>query len=130
MLALDFKSVAAPHSLAALLAAPLALFACADPALDSQRTRTVLWCASLPRAAGDRAQCGIPGLGPRWARLVVATAAMRIHSFTAHDRIPEDLEAWQIFWSTLARRRQHRTRRLRFRRDPAAWLARLEADFL
>jgi hypothetical protein len=44
--------------------------------------------------------------------------------------VPEDVGGWQRLRHTLATRRQHRTLRLRFRRDPAAYLAKLEADFL
>jgi hypothetical protein len=61
---------------------------------------------------------------------VVAAAATRIRHFTAQELIPDDLVAWQTLRGTMATRRQHRTRRLRFRREPAAYLARLEADFL
>lgn len=61
---------------------------------------------------------------------VVTAAATRIHPFAAHDLIPEDLAAWQTLRSTLATQRQHRTLRRRFRHDPTAYLAGLEADFL
>lgn len=61
---------------------------------------------------------------------VVAATATRIHPFTAHDLLPEDIKAWQTLQRALTTRRQHRTLRRRFRRNPAAYLAKLEADFL
>ena len=61
---------------------------------------------------------------------LVAAAATRVQPFAAHDLTPEDVRSWQTLRRALATRRQHRTLRLRFRRNPAAYLARLEADFL
>jgi hypothetical protein len=53
-----------------------------------------------------------------------------VHPFAAHDLAPEDAGGWKTLRNDLATRRQHRTLRLRFRRDPAAYLAKLEVDFL
>ena len=61
---------------------------------------------------------------------LVAAAATRVQPFVAHDLTPEDVRSWQTLRRALATRRQHRTLRLRFRRNPAAYLAKLEADFL
>jgi hypothetical protein len=61
---------------------------------------------------------------------IVAAAATRLHPFMAHDLTLEDLASWQTLRRTLATRRQHRTLRRRFRHDPVAYLAKLEADFL
>jgi len=61
---------------------------------------------------------------------VVAAAATRLQPFAAQDLMPEDIHDWQTLRRALTTRRQHRTLRLRFRRDPAAYLAKLEADFL
>ena len=45
--------------------------------------------------------------------------------------IPEpDLIAWQELRQALETRRQQRTQRRRFRRDPVSYLAKLEADLL
>ena len=71
-----------------------------------------------------------PALVLRGAVRVVAAAATRLQSFSAQDLAPQEREGWQTLRRGLTIRRQHRTLRLRFRRDPAAYLAKLEADFL
>jgi hypothetical protein len=63
-------------------------------------------------------------------RVVAATATRIHHPFTTHDLLPEDIKAWQTLRRALTTRRQHRTLRLRFRRNPAASLAKLEGAFL
>jgi hypothetical protein len=61
---------------------------------------------------------------------LVAAAATRLRTFSAWEIAPENLDAWQTLRHELATRRQHRTLRRRFRRDPASYLAQLEADLL
>jgi hypothetical protein len=61
---------------------------------------------------------------------VVAAAATRLRTFSAAELAPENIKAWQGLRYDLATRRQQRTRRRRFRRDPVAYLARLESDCL
>ena len=61
---------------------------------------------------------------------LVAAAATRLRAFSAWEITPENLDAWQTLRHELATRRQHRTLRRRFRRDPASYLAQLEADLL
>ena len=61
---------------------------------------------------------------------LMAAAATRVHPFAAQDLAPEDVQSWQRLRHALTTRRQHRTLRLRFRRDPVSYLAKLEADFL
>ena len=43
---------------------------------------------------------------------------------------PQNVKAWQALRQARETRRQQRTLRRRFRRDPASYLAKLEADFL
>jgi hypothetical protein len=61
---------------------------------------------------------------------LVAAVASHENPFTPEQLRPTDLEAWRRCRRTLEER--HRTRRAqyRFRRDPAAYLARLEHDLL
>jgi hypothetical protein len=61
---------------------------------------------------------------------VVAAAATRLHTFSAGELAPENIKAWQGLRHDLATRRQQRTLRRRFRRDPIAYLTRLESAFL
>jgi hypothetical protein len=61
---------------------------------------------------------------------LVAWAATRLRPFTSEDLVPETVRAWQELRHNLETRRQQRTQRRRFRRDPASYLAKLEADLL
>ena len=78
------------------------------------------------RATGR--QGASPALGLRGAVRRLAGAATRFHSVTSAARIPETVSAWQALRQDLETHRQQRTQRRRFRRDPAAYLAKLEAD--
>jgi hypothetical protein len=71
-----------------------------------------------------------PGLVLRGAVRLVAWAATRLRPFASEDLVPETIRAWQELRHTLETRRQQRTQRRRFRRDPASYLATLEADLL
>ena len=71
-----------------------------------------------------------PGLVLRSAVRLVAWAATRIHPFASEELVPETVSAWQELRHALETRRHQRTQRRRFRRDPAAYLATLEADLL
>jgi hypothetical protein len=80
------------------------------------------------RATGR--QAASPALVLSGAVRVVAATATRLRVFSACELAPTDLNAWHALRHELATRRQHRTLRHRFRRDPASYLAQLEADFL
>ena len=71
-----------------------------------------------------------PGLVLRGSVRLVAWAATRLRPFTSEDLVPETVRAWQELRHNLETRRQQRTQRRRFRRDPASYLAKLEADLL
>ena len=71
-----------------------------------------------------------PGLVLRGAVRLVAWAATRLHSFASEELVPETVRAWQELRHALETRRHQRTQRRRFRRDPASYLATLEADLL
>jgi hypothetical protein len=71
-----------------------------------------------------------PAVVLRGAVRLVACAATRIHPFTSEALAPDTVSAWRELRQTLETRRQQRTQRRRFRRDPAAYLATLEADLL
>jgi hypothetical protein len=61
---------------------------------------------------------------------VMAAAATRLQTYSAADLVPENVHAWQALRQARETRRQQRTLRRRFRRDPASYLAKLEADLL
>jgi len=71
-----------------------------------------------------------PGLVLRGAVRLVAWAATRVRPFASEELVPETVSAWQELRHALETRRHQRTQRRRFRRDPAAYLATLEADLL
>jgi hypothetical protein len=71
-----------------------------------------------------------PAVVRRGAVRLVAWAATRIHPFTSAALAPDTVRAWQALRRALETRRHPRTPRRRFRRDPAAYLATLEADLL
>jgi len=59
-----------------------------------------------------------------------AAAATRLQPSSAADLAPENLNAWQELRQARETRRQQRTLRRRFRRDPASYLTKLEANLL
>jgi hypothetical protein len=61
---------------------------------------------------------------------VIAAAATRRHTFSAADLTPENVRAWRALRQARETRRQQRTLRRRFRRDPASYLAKLETNLL
>jgi hypothetical protein len=71
-----------------------------------------------------------PGLVLRGSVRLVAWAATRIRPFASEELVPETVSAWQDLRHALETRRHQRTQRRRFRRDPASYLATLEADLL
>lgn len=71
-----------------------------------------------------------PGLVFSGSARLVAAAATRRRSFSAADLAPENVSAWQAHRQERETRRQQRTLRRRFRRDPVSYLAKLESDLL
>lgn len=71
-----------------------------------------------------------PALVLRGSVQLVAYAATRLRPFTGEELAPDQTQTWQELRQRLETRRQQRTHRRRFRRDPASYLAKLEADFL
>jgi len=61
---------------------------------------------------------------------VMAAAATRLHTSSAAELVPENVSAWQELRQERESRRQQRTLRRRFRRDPVAYLAKLETNLL
>jgi hypothetical protein len=61
---------------------------------------------------------------------LVACAATRLRPFASEELVPKAVSAWQALRHTLETRRHQRTQRRRFRRDPASYLTKLEADLL
>jgi hypothetical protein len=75
-------------------------------------------------------QGAIPGLVLRGSVRLVAWAATRLRPFASEELVPETVRAWHELRHTLETRRHQRTQRRHFRRDPASYLATLEADLL
>ncbi len=76
------------------------------------------------RASGRKA--GSPGLVLRGSARVVAAVATRQRAFTADELAGADRVAWARLRQELDERRQRRSQRRRFRRDPEGYLRQLE----
>jgi hypothetical protein len=61
---------------------------------------------------------------------VVAAVATPPGGFIADDIRPTDIQRWQTLRASLEKRREGRRAQLRFRREPEAYLARLEEQLL
>jgi hypothetical protein len=80
------------------------------------------------RASGRKR--GAPNAVLHGAARQVASVATRLRPYTADELVPHDRAAWQKLRQSIRRRFALRAQGQRFRRDPNAYLAQLEADFL
>jgi len=71
-----------------------------------------------------------PGLVLNGSVCVIAATATRLHTYSAAELAPENINAWRELRQARETRRQQRTRRRRFRRDPVSYLAKLETNLL
>jgi hypothetical protein len=101
---------------------------------------------TLPRTNNDLEQCfgsvryaerrssgrkgASPALVVRGSVRVVAAIATPPEGLTAADIRPADVEGWRTLRASLEKRRESRRAQLRFRRDPDAYLSRLEEQLL
>jgi hypothetical protein len=83
----------------------------------------------LERRATGRKMAS-PALVVRGAVRVVALLATRDHPLSAADLRPRDVAAWKALRQRIEVRHEARRLQARFRRDPAAYLATLEAQLL
>jgi hypothetical protein len=109
------------------------LFACSTvPALP--RTNTDLEQFFGAYRDHDRRTTGrkvaSPGLVLSGLGCVIAATATRLHTYAAAELAPENVKAGQELRQARETRRQQRTLRRRFRRDPVAYLATLEMHLL
>jgi hypothetical protein len=83
---------------------------------------------------GERRASGRKGASPalvvRGSVRVVASVATPEGGFEAADIRPGEIEGWRTLRASLEERRETRRAQLRFRRDPAAYLAKLEEQLL
>jgi hypothetical protein len=80
------------------------------------------------RASGRRGAS--PALVVRGSVRVVAAIATPPAGFAAPDIRPTNVESWRTLRASLEKRRESRRAQLRFRRDPQAYLGRLEEQLL
>ena len=71
-----------------------------------------------------------PAVVLRGAVRLVACAATRIRPFASDELAPDTVSAWHVLRHALETRRHQRTQRRRFRRDPATYLGKLEAQLV
>jgi hypothetical protein len=83
---------------------------------------------------GERRASGRKGASPalvvRGSVRVVAAVVTPREGFVAADIRPTDLKEWRTLRASLEKRRESRRAQLRFRRDPEAYLGRLEEQLL
>src|SRR5215210_2222043 len=83
---------------------------------------------------GERRASGRKGASPamvvRGSVRAVAAVATPPEGFSPCDIRPADVEGWRTLRASLEQRRESRRAQLRFRRDPAAYLGRLEEQLL
>lgn len=77
------------------------------------------------RASGRKGAA--PGLVTRGAARIIAALATRRRRYGPAELRPRNLDAWRQLRGQLEARGEARRRQLRFRRDPARYLADLEA---
>jgi hypothetical protein len=80
------------------------------------------------RATGRRG--AIPGVVVRGSVRVVAAVTSKQQIFSAEDLRPRDYLQWRNLRAQLQQREETRRQQFRFRKDPAAYLAALEAQLL
>jgi hypothetical protein len=80
------------------------------------------------RASGRRGAS--PAMVVRGSVRVLAAVATPPEGLTAADIRPADVEGWRTLRASLEKRRESRRAQLRFRRDPYAYLAKLEEQLL
>jgi len=80
------------------------------------------------RATGRRG--AIPGVVVRGSVRLMATVATKQHLFSAQDLRPHDSQRWRELRAQLQEREETRRLQFRFRKDPPAYLAALEAQLL
>jgi hypothetical protein len=80
------------------------------------------------RASGRRNAS--PAMVVRGSVRVVAALATPPEGLTARDIRPADVERWRTLRASLEKRRESRRAQLRFRRDPEAYLVRIEEQLL
>jgi hypothetical protein len=80
------------------------------------------------RATGRRG--AIPGVVVRGSVRLVAAVVSKQQSFSAEDLQPSDYRRWRDLRTQVQQCEETRRRQFRFRKDPAAYLAALEAQLL
>jgi hypothetical protein len=109
------------------------LFPCADMA-DLPRTNNALEQSFGSVRAHERRATGrrgaVPGLVVRGSVRVIASLLTPTHVFTVEELALHDADAWRSLRQHLSFRREARCQQFRFRHDPEAYLAALEARLL
>jgi hypothetical protein len=80
------------------------------------------------RATGRRG--AIPGVVVRGSVRVMAAVGTKQQTFSAEELRPSDYQRWRDLRGQLQQREETRRKQFRFRKDPAAYLAALEAQLL
>ena len=79
--------------------------------------------------SGER-RGAIPGVVVRGSVRVITAVVTKKQSFSAEELRPSDYQRWRDLRAHLHQCEETRRRQFRFRKDPAAYLATLEAQLL
>jgi len=80
------------------------------------------------RATGRRG--AIPGVVVRGSIRLITAVVTREQTFSAQELRPREYQRWRELRAHLQQCKETRRRQFRFRKDPAAYLAALEAQLL
>ena len=109
------------------------LFHCYD-VKDLPRTNNELeHCFGVARVHERRAtgrRGAIPGVVVRGSVRVITAVVSKEQSFSAEELRPRDYQRWRNLRASLQQGEETRRRQFRFRKDPATYLAALEAQLL
>jgi hypothetical protein len=109
------------------------LFHCYDDPAIPRTNNDLEHCFGQHRFHERRAtgrKTGAPSAVLRGSVRLVASVASRLRQFVAVELVPHDYEHWRQIRQSVRRRFALRAQGRRFRHDPQAYLARLEADYL
>jgi hypothetical protein len=109
------------------------LFPCSTRPDLPRTTKALAQCFGAYRSPARRTpgrNVASPGVVLHGAVCGRAAAATRRYPSSAAARAPEHVSAWQELRQARETRRQQRTLRRRFRRDPVSYLAKLETNLL
>lgn len=107
-----------------------ACYQCPDIPRTNNPPGVLLRLGTLPRAQVHREEDGVSSDGGRGRVRLVAAVASQAHTVSAEALIPTDRDGWRGLRAELESRHEACREQLWFRRDPDAFLTRLDPQLL